>query len=164
MKNFLKSILLVSLSIFFFGMQVNAEVSTIDDLAVEIDKLQTLVETDFGSFYNKSEVIGIAASNFNMAASDYRLANRRILDSLNKTTEMLQELEASDEYSDSEKTRLQTELLQKANQDLNSIYKDTTDFIRNIRYNMGSITYDKFKTEFIDYYNTIGLNGTYIEY
>ena len=40
MKNFLKSFLLVSLSIFFFGMQVNAEVTTAEELAVEIDKVQ----------------------------------------------------------------------------------------------------------------------------
>ena len=164
MKKTLKSFLLVAFFIFFLGMNANATVTTIDELSVEIDKVQQLADTDFGSFYNRSEMIGRTLSNFNFAASDYRLFNKRVLDNLTKINEMLQKLEESDEYSDSEKERLQSELYQKANDGLNGISGETSNFVNKIGGFMPSITYMRFRQDFIDYYNGLAINGANIEY
>lgn len=164
MKNLLKSLFVVSLSFFFLGTQAYAVVTNADELSYEIEKVEELVNVDFGSFYNHSEMIGETLSKFHLATSEFRLANRRSLDNLNKIHEQLLNLEETDEVSDYEKEEKKNDLLQKANQELNLTSSEISSLISTLSRSMPSLTYRRFKESFIDYYNNLGINESYIQY
>ena len=67
MNNFFKSLFIITLSIFFVHSNVFAAVSSVDEIETEMDKIMQLNETDFDSFYNRSEMIGANKSSFNIS-------------------------------------------------------------------------------------------------
>lgn len=163
MNNFFKSLFIITLSIFFVHSNVFAAVSSVDEIETEMDKIMQLNETDFGSFYNRSEMIGANKSSFNIVSSEYKLKNKASIDSLSKIISTINDIEGSEEFSDSDKNSQINELIQKANEELNKTSNNAINYVTNLGPYMPTITYNRFKTAFINYYNDLYINENQIE-
>lgn len=158
MKNFIKSLLIIALSIFFINSNALAAVTSAEEIEFEINKIEELNNTDFSSFYNSSELVGINRSSFNIQVSEYKLNNKSITDSLQSIVKSINAIEQSDEFTDSEKNSKINDLIQKANDELNKIGKSTASFISSLGGFMPTITQSRFKKAFINYYNELYIN------
>ena len=163
MKNFFKSILVIALSLFCINNSSFASVSTQEEIQAEMDKIMELNNTDFNSFYNKSELVGTNRSSFNLSVSEYKLKNKATIDSLSKIIESIQQIEASPEFTDGEKTSKINDLIQKSNEELNNTGSSAINFLTGLGRFMPTITYSKFKKSFIEYYNDFYINENEIE-
>jgi hypothetical protein len=141
-----------------------ATVNDVEDLSTEMSKIQNLNNTSFNTFFNRSEVIGTALSNFNIKTSEFKLQNKRTLESLRKIKENIESIENSDEFSDSDKEVKITELIQNANQEIDQTGGYATEYLAKVRYTLPTLTYQRFEKQFIDYYNSLDINGSYIQY
>lgn len=164
MKKFFKSLLATSLIVFSLNSLAFASINDVEELETEINKIESLNNTSFNTFFNKSEVIGTALSNFNIKTSEFKLQNKRTLDGLKKIKENINSIENSDEFSDSDKEVKITELIQKANEEINQTGDYATNYLAKIRFTLPTLTYQRFEKEFIDYYNSLDINGSYIQY
>ena len=164
MKNLLKSLFISSLAICCLNSFALATVNDINDLTTEMSKIENLNKERFNSFFNNSEVIGTALSNFNIRTSEFKLQNKRTLDALRKIEQNIAEIERSDEFSDSDKTVKITALIQSANEEIDKTGSYATEYLARVRYTLPTLTYQRFEKHFIDYYNSLDINGRYIQY
>ena len=158
MKKFFKSLLVIALFMFCINTNVYAAVSSTEEISYEVNKIMELNDIDFSQFYNSSEVVGMNRSSFNIVVSEYKLKNKTIVDSLQSIISMIDKIQQSDEFTDSEKDSKTNELMQKANEELNKMGSNAMSFVSSVGYYLPTITYGKFKKAFAECYNSLYIN------
>lgn len=162
MKKLFKNLLIVSLTFLCLNTFVFADVKNVAELQREITKVEKLKNTNFNSFFNKSEVIGNTLNSFNMRTSEYKMQLERISQTLIKNKEGISAVEKSEEFSDSEKKEKVMQMIEKANYELDQVGIQSVYYIQGVSGYLPSISYNRFQKTFIEYYNRLSINGSKI--
>ena len=163
MKKIIAKIFIVfALLISFISTSANAAITSDYDLTYKRSQLQTIINTDFLSFINKTELIGYNLSNFNMHSSQYKYQINLAIEKLNGCANQIDFIRESKEISDSDKNIKINQVYMDANSALYEIDSKTINYIYTVREAMPTITYQKYIKKFTEFYNSIQLTESMI--
>ncbi len=144
----------------FFSMvsSVEAYIDSTEDIDVAIMKLNQIVNCDFFGMFNRHELIGYRLASFNMKSLQYKSEINATLDRLENGKRRIEIIENSADYSDSEKMMQINQIYQDVRTSLSEINSKTSIYLNELRFDMPSITYQRYVKSFSEYYNSIGIN------
>lgn len=155
-KSILVSIVTIIL-LFCMTLQANAYISTEQDLQNNIKKLQTLRNFNPGSIISKGDLIGYRLDDFNMAVNTYNTAITYSIDQLLQVQSDIAKFKTMSGITNSDRYAQIEKLYQQANTVMSGLESQTTTFVQNASKPMPTLTYERFKKKFWEYYYSLGL-------
>ena len=149
--------LMTILMLFNSILSAEAYINSQEELHNSILKLYELRNFDSLSLINKNELIGERLANFNEARFTYNSALEASLHQLLLYEDELYELykseDANQQFIDIQVQRIYHD----ANSVVANVNNQAGDFLKNIRHIMPTVTYQKFRKKFYDYYQSVEL-------
>ena len=157
-----KLVVILSFVFMFFlfaSLNVQALITNKYDLQNSADKLEQLCSYDYLSFVNKSELVGYRLSNFEMITSEYQRNIVSARDSIIKDLNRIDIVENSSDFSDSEKQMQLRQIYNNSDYILSDVNSKTISYLISLSKCLPTITYQKYKTKFQDFYNELNISG-----
>lgn len=147
----------ICLLVFALPLTANAAVRSEGDAITKMNKVQTIVDYDFYSFFNKSELIGNNLTNYNISTSQYKQAARSTKELINSSLSQAQMLRDSIDLTTEDRDLKMRKIYQDIDAALYSLDSQTLSYIFAMRNIMPTITYQRFVKRFEAFYNSLGL-------
>ncbi len=145
--------LFIIFSVFLFTISsAFAEIKTVADIDKKIISLKVIYNTDFTTFYNKTELIGNATDNFINYTENYKRSAYMTATKLENIKKQISELTGEDKSK-------QTALLFEAEDCLFEFDNKTFMYIESLRRFVPSITYQRYQAKFNTFYNSLNLKN-----
>ena len=145
----------ICLLVFALPLTANAAVRSEGDAITKMNKVQTIVDYDFYSFFNKSELIGNNLTNYNISTSQYKQAARSTKELINSSLSQAKMLRDSIDLTTEDRDLKMRKIYQDI--DAASLDSQTLSYIFAMRNIMPTITYQRFVKRFEAFYNSLGL-------
>ena len=159
-RKFFSCLFAIVLALFTFAPMGNATIYSEADIYQKIYKLNMLIEQDFVSFVNKSDLVGYRLESFKMSASNYKNVARMTVEKLRKMLEQINSINQSSEFSDSDKAMQISRIYQEATTDLYNMDTQTINFMIGLNQFMPTITYSRFVKKYQEFYNGLDITNT----
>lgn len=147
----------ICLLVFALPLAANAAVRSEGEAITKMNKVQTIVDYDFYSFFNKSELIGNNLTNYNISTSQYKQAARSTKELINSSLSQAQMLRDSIDLTTEDRDLKMRKIYQDIDAALYSLDSQTLSYIFAMRNIMPTITYQRFVKRFEAFYNSLGL-------
>lgn len=147
----------ICLLVFALPLTANAAVRSEGEAITKMNKVQTIVDYDFYSFFNKSELIGNNLTNYNISTSQYKQAARSTRELINSSLSQAQMLRDSIDLTTEDRDLKMRKIYQDIDAALYSLDSQTLSYIFAMRNIMPTITYQRFVKRFEAFYNSLGL-------
>ena len=147
----------ICLLVFALPLTENAAVRSEGDAITKMNKVQTIVDYDFYSFFNKSELIGNNLTNYNISTSQYKQAARSTKELINSSLSQAKMLRDSIDLTTEDRDLKMRKIYQDIDAALYSLDSQTLSYIFAMRNIMPTITYQRFVKRFEAFYNSLGL-------
>lgn len=147
----------ICLLVFALPLAANAAVRSEGDAITKMNKVQTIVDYDFYSFFNKSELIGNNLTNYNISTSQYKQAARSTKELINSSLSQAKMLRDSIDLTTEDRDLKMRKIYQDIDAALYSLDSQTLSYIFAMRNIMPTITYQRFVKRFEAFYNSLGL-------
>ena len=147
----------ICLLVFALPLTANAAVRSEGDAITKMNKVQTIVDYDFYSFFNKSELIGNNLTNYNISTSQYKQAARSTKELINSSLSQAKMLRDSIDLTTEDRDLKMRKIYQDIDAALYSLDSQTLSYIFAMRNIMPTITYQRFVKRFEAFYNSRGL-------
>ncbi len=147
----------ICLLVFALPLTANAAVRSEGDAITKMNKVQTIVDYDFYSFFNKSELIGNNLTNYNISTSQYKQAARSTKELINSSLSQAKMLRDSIDLTTEDRDLKMRKIYQDIDAALYSLDSQTLSYIFAMRNIMPTITYQRFVKRFEAFYNSLGL-------
>lgn len=151
------------IALFAFCQSANAMVSSDSDIHNKMNKLNVIINTDFISFINKTELIGNRLTHFEMATAQYKNHARMSRDNLQGMLEQTGKIKSSLDMTEADKNMQVSMIYQNATNMLFNMDIATTNYLASLKYVMPSITYSRFIKKYQDFYNGLNLTDSDVE-
>ncbi len=162
-KCLLKKVLIFTISIMcLIPLSAQAIIKNQAEAAYKMEKIQELVNYDLGSLFNKSELIGLNLTNYNISTSQYKQAAMSTIEVIRSSQNRIQLLNNAVDLTDEDK-KLQTDkIYSDIDAALYSLDSQTLAYIYALRNIMPTITYSRFVKKFETFYNSLDLTDNKI--
>lgn len=147
----------ICLLVFALPLTANAAVRSEGEAITKMNKVQTIVDYDFYSFFNKSELIGNNLTNYNISTSQYKQAARSTKELINSSLSQAKMLRDSIDLTTEDRDLKMRKIYQDIDAALYSLDSQTLSYIFAMRNIMPTITYQRFVKRFEAFYNSLGL-------
>ncbi len=138
-------------------LSVQAGIQNQSDIPVKMDKIQELINYDLGSLFNKSELIGLNLTNYNISTSQYKQAAMSVNEVIRSSLSRIQMINNTVDITDEDKTLQINKVYQDIDAALYSLDSQTLSYIYALRNVMPTITYSRFVKKFEEFYNSLEL-------
>ena len=132
-----------------------AYVNSKSDMNIIIQKLDQLYAFDCSTFINKGELIGNKLDGFNFLTATYKrqvsLTRENIANSMNK----IDIVQNSEDFSDTDKEMQINQLYKDCNSAIADLHNKTMNYLLDLRAELPTITYDRYKAKFDAYFNSL---------
>ena len=130
-----------------------------EEAAVKINQLESLVNYDFFDLFNKSELIGMNLTNYNISTSQYKQSAMSTIELIRSSISQVQMVRNSIDLTDEDKLLQINKLYQDIDAALYSLDSQTLNYMYSLRMIMPTITYQRFVKSFQTYYNSLDLTN-----
>ncbi len=156
MKKKLFGILSLVFLLFFSCLSgVCAYINSKGDMNNVVKKLDQLYAYDYSTFINKGELIGVKLESFNFLTMTYKrqvsLTRETIVNSMNK----IDIVQNSEDFSDTDKEMQINQLYKDCNAAIADLHNKTMNYLLDLRTDLPTITYDRYKAKFQAYFNSL---------
>ena len=132
-----------------------AYVNSKSDMNNVVKKLDQLYDFDCSTFINKGELVGIKLESFNFLTATYKrqvsLTRETIVNSMNK----IDIVQNSEDFSDTDKEMQINQLYKDCNSAIADLHNKTMNYLVDLRAELPTITYDRYKVKFANYFNSL---------
>lgn len=147
----------VCLLVFALPLAANAAVRSEGEAMTKMNQVQTIIDYDFYSFFNKSELIGNNLVNYNISTSQYKQAARSTKELISSSLSQAKMLRDAIDLTPEDRELKMRKIYQDIDAALYSLDSQTLSYIFAMRNIMPTITYQRFVKRFEAFYNSLGL-------
>ena len=147
----------ICLLVFALPLAANATVKSESEAITKMNQVQTIIDYDFYSFFNKSELIGNNLTNYNISTSQYKQAARSTKEMIRSSLSQAKMIRDSIDLTPEDRVLKMGKIYQDIDAALYSLDSQTLSYIFAMRNIMPTITYQRFVKRFEAFYNSLGL-------
>ena len=145
-----------------FPMSVQAFIQSDGEAMEKTGQLQELVDYDFFTLFNKSELIGMKLTDYNVLTAQYKQTAMSTIEIVQSSLGQIALVRNSVDLTDEDKTLQINKAYQDIDTALSSLNWQTVNYIYSLRAIMPTITYQRFVKKFEAYYNSLKLTDSKI--